>query len=130
MTALKLCMVALLVLASSTVIKQWKSDFLPLVRIGTVVLFGTLLIASAQPLLSLVNTLGEGAGTSGYIETILKGLGIVILTQISSDICRDSGESTLAGHIETVGKLELLLLCIPLIREILATAEKLLEMGG
>ena len=130
MTVLKLCMVALLILTSSTVIKQWRSDFLPLVRIGTVVLFGTLLIASAQPLLSLVNTLSNGAGASGYIETIIKGLGIVILTQISSDICRDSGESTLAGHIETVGKLELLLLCIPIIGEILATAEKLLEMGG
>lgn len=130
MTVLKLCMVALLILASSTVIKQWKSDFLPLVRIGATVLFGTLLIASAEPLFSLVTTLGKGAVASGYIETILKGLGIVILTQISSDICRDSGESTLAGHIETVGKLELLLLCIPLIGEILTTAEKLLEMGG
>ena len=123
-------MVALLVLASTTVIKQWKSDFLPLVRIGAVVLFGTLLIASAQPLLTLITTLSESAGTSKYIETVLKGLGIVILTQISSDICRDSGESTLAGHIETVGKLELLLLCIPLIGEILATAQTLLEMGG
>lgn len=123
-------MVALLVLASSTVIKQWKSDFLPLVRIGTTVLFGTLLIASAQPLLSLINTLAGESGTLKYVETILKGLGIVILTQISADICRDSGEGTLAGHIETVGKLELLLLCIPLIGEILATAERLLEMGG
>ena len=130
MTALKLCMVALLILASSTVLRQWKSDFLPLIRIGAIVLFGTLLIASAQPLLSLINTLGKDSGAFGYIETILKGLGIVILTQISSDICRDSGESTLAGHIETVGKLELLLLCIPLIGEILATAERLLEMGG
>lgn len=123
-------MVALLILASSTVIKQWKSDFLPLVRIGTTVLFGTLLIASAQPLLSLINTLAGESGTLKYVETILKGLGIVILTQISADICRDSGEGTLAGHIETVGKLELLLLCIPLIGEILATAERLLEMGG
>ncbi len=130
MTVLKLCMVALLILASSTVIKQWKSDFLPLVRIGTTVLFGTLLIASAQPLLSLINTLAGESGTLKYVETILKGLGIVILTQISADICRDSGEGTLAGHIETVGKLELLLLCIPLIGEILATAERLLEMGG
>ena len=130
MTVLKLCMVALLILSSSVIIKQWKGDFLPLVRIGSIVLFGTLLIASAKPLLSLINTLGNGAGTSEYIETILKGLGIVILTQICSDICRDSGEGTLAGHIETVGKLELLLLCIPFIQEILATAEKLLEMGG
>ncbi len=123
-------MVALLILASSTVIKQWKSDFLPLVRIGATVLFGTLLIASAQPLFSLINTLAGESSTLKYVETILKGLGIVILTQISADICRDSGEGTLAGHIETVGKLELLLLCIPLIGEILATAEKLLEMGG
>ena len=130
MTILKLCMVALLILASAIVIKQWKSDFVPLIRIGAVVLFGTLLIASAQPLLSLIMTLGKDSGASRYIETILKGLGIVILTQISSDICRDSGEGTLAGHIETVGKVELLLLCIPLIEEILATAEKLLEMGG
>lgn len=129
MTILKLCMVALLILASSTVIKQWKSDFVPLVRIGAVVLFGTLLIASARPLLSLINTLGNDAGVSQYVEIILKGLGIVILTQICSDICRDSGEGTLAGHIETVGKLELLLLCIPLIEEILTTAKKLLEMG-
>lgn len=130
MTMLKLCMVALLILTSSTVIRGWKSDFLPLIRMGSIVLFGTLLIVSAKPLLALIRTLGNGASASKHIETILKGLGIVILTQICSDICRDSGETTLAGHVETVGKLELLLLCIPLIEEILAIAEKLLTMGG
>ena len=130
MTTLKLCMIALLVLASAGIIKQWKSDFVPLIRLGAIVLFGSLLIASAQPLLSFINTLGGHAGASEYVETILKGLGIVILTQICSDVCRDSGEGTLATHIETVGKVELLLLCIPLIEEILATAKKLLEMGG
>ena len=130
MTMLKICMVALLILTSSTVIREWKSNFLSLIRIGAILLFGGLLIASVQPLLSLITNLGTNADSLQYIETILKGLGIVILTQISSDICRDSGESTLAGYIETVGKLELLLLCIPLIEEILATAQKLLEMGG
>ena len=130
MTVLKLCMVALLVLTSTTVIRSWKSDFVPLVRIGAVVLFGSLLIASAKPLLSLITDLGNGSGTAQYLETILKGLGIVILTQISSDICRDSGEGTLASHIETVGKVELLLLCIPLIRQILSIVQKLLDMGG
>ena len=131
MTIYKLCMVALLVLATSGVIKQWKADFLPLIRMGAVVLCGSLLIASAKPLLSLIATLGKSTEPSSvYVETILKGLGIVILTQISSDICRDSGEGTLAGHIEMVGKLEILLLTLPLIEEILATAQKLLEMGG
>ena len=130
MTALKLCMIALLILTSTTVIRTWRSDFLPLIRIAAVVLFGTLIIASIAPLVSLVTSLGRGAGASQYISTILKGLGIVVLVQITSDICRDNGEATLAGHIEIVGKLELLLLCIPLIKEILTTAKKLLEMGG
>ena len=130
MTVLKLCMVALLIVTSTTVIREWKSDFLPLIRIGAIVLFGGLLIACAKPLLSLITGLGKSAGASQYMETVLKGLGIVILTQISADICRDSGEGTLATHIETVGKLELLLLSIPLIEEILATAQRLLEMGG
>ena len=130
MTMLKLCMVALLVLTSSSVIRGWKSDFLPLIRMGAIVLFGALLMASAAPLLSMIKTLGDGAEVSPYIEIILKGLGIVILTQICADICRDSGEGTLAANIETVGKLELLLLSIPLIEEILDTAKTLLEMGG
>ena len=130
MTVLKLCMVALLIVTSTTVIREWKSDFLPLIRIGAIVLFGGLLIAGAKPLLSLITGLGKSAGASQYMETVLKGLGIVILTQISADICRDCGEGTLATHIETVGKLELLLLSIPLIEEILATAQRLLEMGG
>ena len=126
----KLCMIALLILASVGIIKQWKADFVPLIRIGAIVLFGSLLIASAKPLLYLISNLGGRAGASEYVETILKGLGIVILTQICSDVCRDSGEGTLATHIETVGKVELLLLCIPLIEKILATATKLLQMGG
>lgn len=130
MTILKLCMVALLIVTASSIIRSWKSDFLPLIRIGSIVLFGVLLIASTEPLLSLIATLGTGIGSTQYVETILKGIGIVFLTQICADICRDSGEGALAGHIETVGKLELLLLCVPLIEEILATAEKLLTMGG
>lgn len=130
MTVLKLCMVSLLILASSAVIRQWKSDFLPLIRMGATVLFGVLLIASAEPLLSLITSLANRAGALQYIETILKGLGIAVLTQICSDICRDSGETSLAGHIDTVGKLELLLLCVPLIEEILVVAEALLTMGG
>ena len=54
MTPLKLCMVALLILASTTVIKQWKADFLSLVRIGAVVLFGILLLSSIEPLLTFL----------------------------------------------------------------------------
>jgi stage III sporulation protein AD len=123
-------MVALLMVTCTTLIREWKSDFVPLIRIGAVVLFGSLLIAAAKPLLSLITDLGKGASTATYVETVLKGLGIVILTQISSDICRDSGEGTLASHIETVGKVELLLLCMPLMKEILSVAQRLLEMGG
>ena len=52
------------------------------------------------------------------------------MTQYVADICRESGESAAASGVETVGKLEILLLSLPLIDEILRVAERLLSMGG
>ena len=72
----------------------------------------------------------EADGLSELVAAALRILGIGYVFGICSDVCRDSGEGTLATHIETVGKVELLLLCIPLIEKILATATRLLQMGG
>lgn len=130
MTLLKLCMVAVPVLALLNVIKSWRSDFLPLVRLSAVVLFGAVLLSAGAPLFDYIKSLGSVPPLSEHMASIFSGLGIAILSQICSDICRESGEASLATQVELAGKLELLLLCIPLMEKILATARSLLEMGG
>jgi len=42
------------------------------------------------------------------------------------EICRTAGENTLAGYVELAGKIELLLIGIPVFREILSIAVGLL----
>ena len=123
-------MVAVPTLALLNVIKSWRADFLPLVRLAVVVLFGAVLLSAGGPLIDYIKGLGGMPPLSEHMTNILSGLGIALLSQICSDICRESGEASLAAQVELAGKLEILLLCIPLMEEILATARSLLEMGG
>ena len=50
---------------------------------------------------------------SAYISVILKSLGITYITYVSSEICKSAGEGGIAGQVELVGRIEILLLCIP-----------------
>ena len=61
-----------------------------------------------------------------YTVILIKGLGIACISYISGEICRTTGESNLAGYVELAGKIELLLLGLPLFQEILDISMELL----
>ena len=42
--------------------------------------------------------------------------------QFSAELCRDAGESAIASKLELVGKAEIILLCLPLLRELIGLA--------
>ena len=130
MDTLKLCMLAVVGVAAALIIKQWKGDFLPLLRVALVVLFAVAAIRTASPLISY---LGELSGTDGLAEhakILLKALSIAILTQCCAEICKECGENAAATGVELTGKIEILLLSLPLIHEILDVASDLLSLGG
>lgn len=129
MNSIKLCMIAVLGLAVTMIVKQWKSDFLPLIRIGMTVLFSIAILTTLSPLIQQLSTLCQGEAAQ-YTEVLFKALGIAVLTQICSSICRDAGENAIAEGVELTGKVELLLLALPLISQILSTAGELLSTGG
>ena len=130
MTIVKVCMIAVLGIAATAVIKQWKSDFLPLVRLAVTLVLGTLILGSAAPILTFFRLVSEEGGNAAYTVILFKALGVALLTQVCADICRESGESGLSAGVELTGKIEILLLSLPLMEELLSTAQKLLEMGG
>lgn len=63
-----------------------------------------------------------------YIETMLKGLGAALITGLCASVCRECGKGSLADLVELAGKLEILLLCLPLIRSVAKTAAALLSL--
>ncbi len=64
---------------------------------------------------------------SEYAKILLKSVGICFICQFSSDICRDSGQSALAGKVELAGKILILVSALPLMEEILTTANSLIS---
>lgn len=120
----------MVIVTAAFLLRQWKSDLSILLRLGTVVLFGLAAVHAAAPLVEYLTRLADLASLAPYAETLLKALGIAFLTQYAAEICRESGESAAATGVETLGKLEILLLCLPLIDEILKVAERLLSIGG
>ena len=63
-----------------------------------------------------------------YAAVMLKGLGAATLTHICSSVCRECGRASLAEYVELAGRLEILLLCLPLISNLLQAASGLLEL--
>lgn len=124
----KICIAAVTAVCLCVIVKQWKADFLPLLRLATTVLFAGAVLSLASPLVAFLREMSATAGVATYAVFLLKALGIAVLTQCAADICRDAGESGIAGGVELAGKAEILLLCLPLIGEILATANKLLAL--
>ena len=130
MDTLKICMLAVLGVCAALTLKQWKSDLLPLLRVGMVLLFGFAALKAVTPALTYLTRLGETAGVTPYAEVLLRALGIALLTQYAAEICRECGEGAAASGVEMTGKIEILLLALPLIDEILSLASNLLSMGA
>lgn len=76
-------------------------------------------ISSLSEIVDSLNELASGMGEiSSYLKIMFKVLGIALITQIISDICRDSGESALAGQTEVAAKILIVTLILPLLQAV------------
>ena len=123
----KTCAVGILCAFAAIILKSVKGEFGAFVRIGG----GILLLATALPIL------GQVMGDTGalfaetdmgiYADAMLRAIGIALLTRICTDVCRDVGEGAIASGVELAGKIAILVLCLPMIREILGYAAEILQ---
>ena len=130
MDSAKICMAGVAAVSVAVIVKKWNADFLPLVRLAAVLLFAGTILSMAPPLLSYLKQLSTATNLSNYVGFLLKALGIAVLTQVCADICRDAGESGIGNGVELAGKMEILLLCLPLMNELFSAAKNLLAMGA
>ena len=130
MDSAKFCLVGVAVVAVAVILKKWNADFLPLLRLAATVLFAGAILAMATPVIAYLKQLSTIAGLSAYVGFLLKALGIAILTQVCVDICRDAGEGGIGSGVELAGKMEILILCLPLMEEIFSIAKNLFAMGN
>lgn len=127
MSAVKICGVGILCLSALMCVKNLRESYAPLLRFAAVLLFAFATVSMLSPLVEFGRMTAEKSGISQCGETVMKALGIAYLTNITSSVCRDCGENGLAGGVEAVGRVELLLLALPLFSDVLSSAEVMLS---
>lgn len=79
-----------------------------------------------EPVVAYLGRLDSFAETKDLFARMFKASGIAVLCTLAGDICRDCGESALAGKIELCGKSVILVLCLPLLETVFESVLALL----
>ena len=64
-----------------------------------------------------------------YVLIILKIVGISYVAEFASDVCKDCGYGAMSNQIQTVGKLTVLCISMPIVLALLETIGKCFKMG-
>lgn len=89
---------------------------------------GMVFIAAMSALVPVINFLSTMTEKISVIEIlpVLKAMGIIILAQIARDVCKDAGQSALAGQVELAARALVLFSALPLFRQLLQIVSELL----
>lgn len=127
MTVIKLCGIAVIGVCAALIMRAAKSELAIPVGVITCVIILASAISSMYPIVAFAEGLSRENSYSLYFFAVLKALGIGITAQTAADICRDSGEGAVASKLEFAAKVGILLLGLPVVREILSLTQKILE---
>ena len=111
------------------ILGQYRPEFRMLVTAAVTLLLMAMVLEQLSPVLEQLCSTMELTGLTGdYAAVLFKAVGICLLTQLAGDVCRDSGESSIASKIELAGRAAILLTAMPLIQEVLAWAWELMNL--
>lgn len=111
------------------ILGQYRPEFRMLVTAAVTLLLMAMVLEQLSPVLEQLRSTMELTGLTGdYAAVLFKAVGICLLTQLAGDVCRDSGESSIASKIELAGRAAILLTAMPLIQEVLAWAWELMNL--
>ena len=111
------------------ILGQYRPEFRMLVTAAVTLLLMAMVLEQLSPVLEQLRSTMELTGLTGdYAAILFKAVGICLLTQLAGDVCRDSGERSIASKIELAGRAAILLTAMPLIQEVLAWAWELMNL--
>ena len=127
---IKICGVALLATFCAIILKALKVEYASFVRVAGVTVIFSAAVIGARSIFSDLSEIIYQKNVEPYVTLLLKALGIGMITRICSDVCKDSGEASIGSGVELCGKITILALCIPTLKELMGYASELLSASG
>ena len=118
----KICGLALISVMLILLVKKWGNELSVLLKIASGVVLASVCFGAVSPLVEYVKELAATVGSSDLsesVELMLRVLATAIVTHVCASVCRDSGEATVGSYVEIGGKVEMILLTLPMIKKII-----------
>lgn len=116
--SVKACGIVICALCVLVLFKNMRSEYSLFVRLAITIGISIFSIAVIYPVLTYIGEIAKGTDIELYLPTLIKVLGISTAVQITADTCKDTGEEALAGRIYLFGQAEIIVLSIPIIKNI------------
>ncbi len=128
MSFLSVCGLVLAVLLFLLLIRRFSPELAPPLSLCLTVLLTLTALAAAAPLFAYLQELELG-NFQAYLPYLMKSAGVALIASTGADLCRDCGESAVASKLEMLGKCEIVVLSIPLLRELFRLATDLMRLS-
>lgn len=113
-----LCVVAALL---ALVLKRGTPELGLLLTLGAAAAVLLALLAQLGEVVDFLEELAERSGVSpALFQPLYKTIGIAVVVKTGGSLCRDAGETALAGVVETAGAVCALIVTLPLLRNVLS----------
>ena len=126
MDSLRVYGIIICALCVCVVFKNLHSEYSLLIRLCVTIGVSITAIVVLFPVLSYINEISSGTEIEKHIPSLIKALGIALAVQITADTCRDAGEEALASRVYLFGQAEILIISIPLLKELFALCARIL----
>lgn len=112
----------------AVVLKGQSPSYAVLLTVAASVIALIFVVKAVTPYINELHTIFKTANiNSSYFFTVLKGIAICYVSSLASDICKDNGQTALASKAELIGKVALIALSIPFLKDILDIALGLIK---
>jgi len=109
-------------------LRDYNKTISVVVMMATAAIIFFLIADGVSEVFRFISKISSGADSAAeYIKLMMKVLGITLIAQFTSDMCRDAGENTLASQTETAAKIIVILMVLPLFETVLNIITGLLE---
>ena len=123
------CGIALIALSLCAVLKAKSVALAPYLTQTAALSIVITSLSALIPLFAFIKELSGQANINvSYLETMTLAGGIAFIAKITADICKENGENMLKSAVEFAANAQLLLITLPLLKELMVISEEILNI--
>ncbi|MBR4799625.1 MAG: hypothetical protein IK047_05110 [Clostridia bacterium] len=127
MNPLYICAFSVVALGALSVIKHSRPEIYALAVAAAGIAAAVYTVGALLPFIETVRGYAAAANADGLFAIMLKALAVALCCRFGADVCRDCGETTLAEKVEFAGRAGMVLLGLPIIKQLLDAARDMMQ---